>query len=639
MFFSLPQVRRSLERLKGLNPFFGMSYLAFKKVRLPIGETRDFRYSIIANEILKPFYQPTARYKGYYNPFKTSKPSSRWVSPRYESTSLQRVTADTFSEAFVHKKGSHEWGWRDNYIERLGELRKRQHSTKIPAFDLAVWLFRNREWPNTTSPEQVIETLFQEFEITDSEQKTLFDVSTASAKSDWKSELAVGESDLLKIIGWPPGDVGEEGAALVFLELKQVGPAKKFRYDASDRLNIVTGDNSLGKTFLLECVWWALTGQWIDQQAAPRRTKSKYAPTITFSVHTSRNIAQSFSSKYNWDQQSWEYPSNKKLLAGLAIYARYDGSFVIWDPARTFEFDESDLVHPSVKAGCTILTRQKIWDGLTVTDSHGREQHLCNGLIRDWITWQTGGAKYEKIFSAFSACLKILSPSAVELLTPGESVRLPRDSRDIPTLSMPYGTVPILHASAGVQRILALAYLMVWAWHEHLENANLIRRKPQKKIVLLIDEVEAHLHPKWQRAIVPSIIDVIGQLSDSLSAQVHLATHSPLVLASAEPIFDKHTDGLHHLDLFNEVVRLTQVDFIKHGSADAWLMSEIFGLAHARSLAAEQAIEAAKRLQLQQTPDPNEVRRVNADLTRHLADDDDFWPRWRFFAEQHGVGE
>ena len=68
-------------------------------------------------------------------------------------------------------------------------------------------------------------------------------------------------------------------------------------------------------------------------------------------------------------------------------------------------------------------------------------------------------------------------------------------------------------------------------------------------MVLIVDEVEAHLHPKWQRAIVPAIINVIEDISDDLEVQVHLATHSPLILASSEPIFDSDRDSLHHLSL------------------------------------------------------------------------------------------
>ncbi len=112
---------------------------------------------------------------------------------------------------------------------------------------------------------------------------------------------------------------------------------------------------------------------------------------------------------------------------------------------------------------------------------------------------------------------------------------------------------------------------------------------------------------------------------------------TPLVLASAEPIFDSERDALHHLELDERTVRLKQVDFVKHGSADAWLVSDIFGLSHARSTPAEIAIEAAKRIQLEPKPNPNEVRSVNDSLVSSLADDDPFWPRWLFFAEKYGA--
>ena len=154
-------------------------------------------------------------------------------------------------------------------------------------------------------------------------------------------------------------------------------------------------------------------------------------------------------------------------------------------------------------------------------------------------------------------------------------------------------------------------------------------------MVLVIDEIEAHLHPKWQRAIVPAINKVIDRLSDNLSVQAHIATHSPLVLASAETVFSDEFDALHHLALVEKSVRIECVEFQKHGSADAWLMSDIFGLLHARSIAAERAIEAAKRLQLSDDPDPEEVTEVNRELIDCLRDDDEFWPRWRYFAEQY----
>jgi hypothetical protein len=204
-------------------------------------------------------------------------------------------------------------------------------------------------------------------------------------------------------------------------------------------------------------------------------------------------------------------------------------------------------------------------------------------------------------------------------------------------MAMPYGDVPILYASAGVQRVVALAYMLVWTWHEHLTFSAVIRRQPQRRLVLVMDEVEAHLHPKWQRTIVPALMRVIEALSTKITPQIHLATHSPMVMASAETVFDEERDDLHHLKLLGDEVVLEELTFAKMGRADAWLTSEVFGLAQARSLPAERAIERAKGLQLKPSPSPREIADVDAELALHLAADDAFWPRWRYFAEKHGA--
>ncbi|MBI1915058.1 MAG: ATP-binding protein [Planctomycetes bacterium] len=196
-----------------------------------------------------------------------------------------------------------------------------------------------------------------------------------------------------------------------------------------------------------------------------------------------------------------------------------------------------------------------------------------------------------------------------------------------------------MHASAGIQRVIALCYIMVWAWHEHLMHSETVRRQPQRRLVLLIDEVEAHLHPHWQRVIVPGLMEAIQELSSALTPQIHLATHSPMVMASAEPLFDEETDDLHHLKLVGKNVVLEKLPFIRRGTADRWLMSDVFELPLARSVEAERAIKDAKALQELDSDevDPEVVAEVHERLVKYLASDDTFWPRWTFFAEKHGV--
>ncbi len=91
------------------------------------------------------------------------------------------------------------------------------------------------------------------------------------------------------------------------------------------------------------------------------------------------------------------------------------------------------------------------------------------------------------------------------------------------------------------------------------------------------------------------------------------------------------------LRLDGNFVVLDEIPFVKRGRADLWLVSEAFGLGQARSLPAEQAIEEAKTLQLANDVQSEQVRSVDSRLVSLLAPDDDFWPRWRYFAQKHGA--
>jgi len=56
---------------------------------------------------------------------------------------------------------------------------------------------------------------------------------------------------------------------------------------------------------------------------------------------------------------------------------------------------------------------------------------------------------------------------------------------------------------------VALAYLLVWTWQEHLRASEIRGTKPVKEIVFLIDEIEAHLSSAVARRIVKALLDVM----------------------------------------------------------------------------------------------------------------------------------
>jgi hypothetical protein len=427
------------------------------------------------------------------------------------------------------------------------------------------------------------------------------------------------------------------------LTLDYVGPAQHMELAFADRLNLLTGDNGLGKSFLLDTAWWALTRTWAGELAWPQpghRKDARISYTVRGKAKASAQVAEFDTATWSWRRRQGRKPN-----PGLVLYARVDGGFGVWDPARNYWREDQDAEDAWAKGSVEsfLFSKEEVWNGLVIRtqpslfETHGTV--LSNGLLRDWVSWQR--AKSPE-FSTLCKVLEVLSPGEEEALRPGEPVRLsPQDARDVPTLQLPYGEIPLPHASAGARRILALAYLLVWSWHEHLRAAKLREETPTDRIVLLIDELEAHLHPRWQRLILPALLRVVQELRSSATVQVIAATHAPLMLASVETEFDPVHDALFTFDLVgNGTGRTVQVEkaaWMPHGDANSWLVSDVFDLKSPRSLEAEQALEEAKAALRQPNLEIEQVKRIHHRLHEVLKDTDPFWPRWELRAKAAGI--
>jgi hypothetical protein len=113
--------------------------------------------------------------------------------------------------------------------------------------------------------------------------------------------------------------------------------------------------------------------------------------------------------------------------------------------------------------------------------------------------------------------------------------------------------------------------------------------------------------------------------------QIIVSTHAPLVLASVENQFDDTRDRLFHFDI-DDGPHIDDVPFTKYGDAVGWLTSPIFGLDQARSVEAEEAIDAARRFLRGEEATNREGLRtkeeIDARLRQVLGGSDPFWPRW-----------
>ena len=369
------------------------------------------------------------------------------------------------------------------------------------------------------------------------------------------------------------------------LKLDNVGPAPEMVLDFAPRVNLLTGDNGLGKSFLLDVVWWALTGRWPKE--VNRRMTSGYparphdaavAATIS-AVLRGRTGFAPFSAVYERRDQTWKRNPGRPAIPGIAVYAHADGSFSVWDPARNYWSQPGDATLKE-RRPAYVFTEAEVWDGLRDTVDE-RSVPVCNGLLHDWSRWIQADDDNAK---AMASVLRALSPGleSAQAIEPGAPMRLSvYDAREIPSIVTNYaGQVPIIHASSGIRRIVALAYMLIWTWSEHQVASELRGDELCRQLVMLFDEVESHLHPRWQRSILKALRDVGSVLQDSIKVQLVVATHSPLVLASAEPWFDPEQDAWFDLDLEGDPpqAKLSHRTYTLHGTAGSWLTSEAFHL-------------------------------------------------------------
>ena len=156
---------------------------------------------------------------------------------------------------------------------------------------------------------------------------------------------------------------------------------------------------------------------------------------------------------------------------------------------------------------------------------------------------------------------------------------------------------------------------------------------------MLFDEVESHLHPRWQRTILSSLRNLGNELLGNANLQLVATTHSPLVMASAEAWFEPKQDAWFDLDLEGDPPRavLRERRYLRQGGAGAWLTSEAFDLATDRgSVEAEEAIVRARALLREPEPRLADVMAAHRALGAALPEVDTFWVRWNAFVERCG---
>jgi len=156
--------------------------------------------------------------------------------------------------------------------------------------------------------------------------------------------------------------------------------------------------------------------------------------------------------------------------------------------------------------------------------------------------------------------------------------------------------LPMRDLSDGCRSIYAFILDLIHSFFEVYRAESLFKQSEEGYIfidkpgVVLIDEIEAHLHPSWQQ-ILPDWLKTRFP-----KVQFIVTTHSPIIAQAADP------GGIYVLPLQNEIDRAPrrldqhEYDKIVLRRAEKTLLGEAFGLKDTFSKRAKQLIDEWKRL-------------------------------------------
>lgn len=119
-----------------------------------------------------------------------------------------------------------------------------------------------------------------------------------------------------------------------------------------------------------------------------------------------------------------------------------------------------------------------------------------------------------------------------------------------PQFETPDGNMPLNVLSQGTQSILQFVAHLILGYAEYYDYAPNLEEMPG---ILIIDEIDAHLHPSWQRHILPTLMEYFPNL------QIFCSTHSPLMLAGLKA---GQVQLLHRNAQGNVTVTRNEVDIV-----------------------------------------------------------------------------
>lgn len=286
------------------------------------------------------------------------------------------------------------------------------------------------------------------------------------------------------------------------IDIVGIGGFGSLKVDFDGHMNLISGPNGIGKTTLLECVAHAFTASSSNilrrnvsyQEGSFRAQIESDDQVFATEVVVSEFLPNAYSnmqSLYNFSSKLLSLKVNRTL-----IYQPIDA--VGKDAHKDLSSSYSEA-----KSGVNI-------------------HEVKNWFVNRYLYSAHSDALTEEQVSNFSLAKKSFS-----VLSPGFSFsRVMASSNEI-MVNSPSGEIYYEYLSSGFKSCLSIIFGII-------KDIEFRFKEPHMKAedfdgIILVDELELHLHPEWQSKISKILVEIFPKV------QFIASTHSPHILQNAKP--------------------------------------------------------------------------------------------------------
>ncbi|MGY3928045.1 AAA family ATPase [Aeromonas simiae] len=286
------------------------------------------------------------------------------------------------------------------------------------------------------------------------------------------------------------------------IEINGIGGIGSLKVDFNERINFICGPNGIGKTTLLECVAHSFSA---NQTNILKRNVSAHHGSFKAVIEIDEGTAESNITIADFD------PNKPSYINGLYQHASKLFSLKV---TRTFQYQPLNAVGKDVDKD-TNTSYQEAMLGINVNE-------VKNWFVNRYLYSAHEGALTEQQLNNLELAKKSFS-----LLNEEFSFSKVLASSNEIMIHTPNGEIYYEYLSSGFKSCLSIIFGIIkdieLRFKEPCINAD------EFDGIILIDELELHLHPEWQGKIAKILVQVFPK------AQFITTTHSPHILQSANP--------------------------------------------------------------------------------------------------------